>query len=98
MNLSDSELERRIASRLLDVLIRAALILALVFLCYRIFFAIPDADDLGFDSGLGLDPIGALPLPDSSFSRLVFFTADKSVDHGAEDCAKDRRRPEQPKL
>lgn len=37
MNLSDSELERRIASRLLDVLIRAALILALVFLCYRIF-------------------------------------------------------------
>ena len=33
----DIELERRIASRLLDVLIRAGLILALVLLCYRIF-------------------------------------------------------------
>lgn len=33
----DRELEHRIANRLLDVLIRAALILALAVLCYRIF-------------------------------------------------------------
>jgi predicted PurR-regulated permease PerM len=33
----DLELEQRLASRLLDVLIRAGLILALVMLCYRIF-------------------------------------------------------------
>ncbi len=37
MTSPDIELERRIASRLLDVLIRAGLILALVLLCYRIF-------------------------------------------------------------
>ena len=30
----DSELEERIAARLLDVLIRAGLILAMVLLCY----------------------------------------------------------------
>src|SRR5512135_292752 len=34
---SDREFEQRVASRLLDVLIRAGLILALVMLCYRIF-------------------------------------------------------------
>jgi predicted PurR-regulated permease PerM len=34
---SDHEFEQRVASRLLDVLIRAGLILALVMLCYRIF-------------------------------------------------------------
>ena len=33
----DRELEQRIASRLLDVLIRAGLILALTVLCYRVF-------------------------------------------------------------
>ena len=33
----DSELEERIAARLLDVLIRAGLILAMVLLCYRVF-------------------------------------------------------------
>ncbi|MDN0084182.1 AI-2E family transporter [Crenobacter sp. SG2305] len=33
----DEELERHIASRLLDVLIRAGLVLALVMLCYRVF-------------------------------------------------------------
>lgn len=33
----DAELERRIADRLLDVLIRAGLILAMVMLCFRIF-------------------------------------------------------------
>lgn len=33
----DRELERRIANRLLDVLIRAGLILALAVLCYRVF-------------------------------------------------------------
>lgn len=33
----DSELEARIANRLLDVLIRAGLILAMVLLCYRVF-------------------------------------------------------------
>ena len=37
MNLPENEWERRITSSLLDVFIRAALILALVFLCYRIF-------------------------------------------------------------
>ena len=37
MKYPDIELERRIASRLLDVLIRAGLILALAILCYRIF-------------------------------------------------------------
>ena len=37
MTSPDIELERRIASRLLDVLIRYALILALALLCYRIF-------------------------------------------------------------
>lgn len=35
--LVDRELEKRIASRLMDVLIRAGLILALVMLCYRVF-------------------------------------------------------------
>ena len=33
----DRELEQRLASRLMDVLIRAAVILALVMLCYRVF-------------------------------------------------------------
>ena len=33
----DHEFEERISSRLLDVLIRAGLILALVILCYRVF-------------------------------------------------------------
>ena len=33
----DNELEERIAARLLDVLIRAGLILAMVLLCYRVF-------------------------------------------------------------
>ncbi len=96
MNVSDSELERRItfAGRAHSSRVDSGFGFSLL----PDFFAIPDADDLGFDSGLGLDPIGALPLPDSSFSRLVFFTADKSVDHGAEDCANDRRHPEQPKL
>ncbi|MEF8712548.1 MAG: AI-2E family transporter [Accumulibacter sp.] len=37
MNLPDSELERRLALLLLDVLIRAGLILALAMLCYRVF-------------------------------------------------------------
>lgn len=37
MNFPDVELERRIASRLLDVLIRAGLVLAMAMLCYRIF-------------------------------------------------------------
>jgi predicted PurR-regulated permease PerM len=37
MKASDQEFEQRVASRLLDVLIRAGLILALVMLCYRIF-------------------------------------------------------------
>ena len=37
MKYPDIELERRLASRLLDVLIRAGLILALAILCYRIF-------------------------------------------------------------
>ena len=37
MTSPDIELERRIASRLMDVLIRAGLILALALLCYRIF-------------------------------------------------------------
>ena len=32
---ADAELERRVARRLLDVLIRAALLLALALLCYR---------------------------------------------------------------
>ena len=34
---SDQELEQRLASRLMDVLIRAGLILAMVWLCYRVF-------------------------------------------------------------
>jgi len=34
---SDRELEQRVASPLLDVLIRAGLILALAMLCYRVF-------------------------------------------------------------
>ena len=34
---SDRELEQRLASPLLDVLIRAGLILALAMLCYRVF-------------------------------------------------------------
>jgi len=34
---TDSELEERLASRLLDVLIRAGLILVLVLLCYQVF-------------------------------------------------------------
>lgn len=33
----DGELEQRLASRLMDVLIRAGLILAMVWLCYRVF-------------------------------------------------------------
>ena len=33
----DHEMEERIAARLLDVLIRAGLILAMVLLCYRVF-------------------------------------------------------------
>lgn len=37
MNPPDRELEQRIANRLLDVLIRAGLIMALTTLCYRIF-------------------------------------------------------------
>jgi predicted PurR-regulated permease PerM len=37
MSFPDIEVERRIASRLLDVLIRAGFILAMVLLCYRIF-------------------------------------------------------------
>jgi predicted PurR-regulated permease PerM len=37
MNQTDREFENRIASRLLDVLIRAGLILALVVLCYKVF-------------------------------------------------------------
>ena len=34
---SDREFERRFASRLMDVLIRAGLIVALTALCYRVF-------------------------------------------------------------
>ena len=37
MNISENELEQRIASRLMDVLIRVALIFMLALLCYRIF-------------------------------------------------------------
>lgn len=37
MNTSENELEQRIASRLMDVLIRAALIFILTLLCYKIF-------------------------------------------------------------
>ena len=37
MNISENELEQRLASRLMDVLIRAALIFMLALLCYRIF-------------------------------------------------------------
>ena len=37
MNISENELEQRVASRLMDVLIRAALIFLLALLCYRIF-------------------------------------------------------------
>lgn len=37
MNYPDVEIERRIASRLLDVLIRAGLVLAMTMLCYQIF-------------------------------------------------------------
>ena len=37
MNNTDNELEQRIASRLMDVLIRAALIFLLAMLSYRIF-------------------------------------------------------------
>ncbi|MGA9578555.1 MAG: hypothetical protein WBV90_13140, partial [Terrimicrobiaceae bacterium] len=37
MKISENELEQRIASRLMDVLIRAALIFLLALLCYRIF-------------------------------------------------------------
>src|SRR6516164_5639513 len=33
----DRELEQRLASRLMDVLIRAGLVLALAMLCYRVF-------------------------------------------------------------
>jgi uncharacterized RDD family membrane protein YckC len=33
----DTELERRISARLLDVLIRAGLVLGMVLLCYRVF-------------------------------------------------------------
>src|SRR6516165_1506280 len=34
---SDGEIEKRLTSRLLDVLIRAGLLLAMVILCYRVF-------------------------------------------------------------
>ena len=37
MNITENELEQRIASNLMDVLIRAALIILLAMLCYRIF-------------------------------------------------------------
>ena len=37
MNFPDVELERRIASRLLDVLIRAGLVFMMALLCYQIF-------------------------------------------------------------
>ena len=37
MNISENELEQRLASRLMDVLIRAALIFMLSLLSYRIF-------------------------------------------------------------
>ena len=37
MNISENELEQRLASRLMDALIRAALIFMLALLCYRIF-------------------------------------------------------------
>ena len=37
-NRPDPELERRISARLLDVLIRAGIVLALVLLCYQVFF------------------------------------------------------------
>jgi predicted PurR-regulated permease PerM len=37
MNISENELEQRIASRLMDVLIRVALLFMLALLCYRIF-------------------------------------------------------------
>ena len=37
MTTPDIQLEHRIASRLLDVLIRAGLIVALALLCYRVF-------------------------------------------------------------
>jgi predicted PurR-regulated permease PerM len=33
----DQELERRLSARLMDVLIRAALLLALAVLCYQVF-------------------------------------------------------------
>ncbi|MBS1222858.1 MAG: hypothetical protein H6R23_2478, partial [Proteobacteria bacterium] len=36
-NKSDQELEDRLASRFLDVLIRAGLILAMIMLCFQIF-------------------------------------------------------------
>ena len=36
MNISEKELEQRLASRLMDVLIRAALLFTLALLCYRI--------------------------------------------------------------
>ena len=37
MNITENDLEQRIASNLMDVLIRAALIILLAMLCYRIF-------------------------------------------------------------
>src|SRR5215471_7411230 len=37
LNTLDHELEQRLSSRLMDVLIRAGLVLAVVLLCYRVF-------------------------------------------------------------
>ena len=69
MNVSDSELERRIASRLLDVLIRAALILALVFLCYRIFSPFLTLMIWALILASGSIPLGR------SLSRILLFPA-----------------------
>ena len=67
MNISENELEQRIASRLMDVLIRAALIFMLALLCYRIFAPFlslmgsgidPGRDTVSRTSGLGIEAGG----------------------------------------
>ena len=54
MNISDApdrELEQRLSARLLDVLIRAGLVLALTMLCYKIFSPFFAPDVMGSDPG-----------------------------------------------
>ena len=65
----DPEFEQRLAALLLDVLIRAGLILAVVMLCFQVFFSLPAPH------GVGADPGSSVSIPCSSRSPRSWVAA-----------------------